>query len=76
MAEMSSTIVCPILFKQIARTERHRLRERTSKGEGERQKAGGRESECSVNERLCIFPCVCIVNNWRRLSRKWGDKGQ
>lgn len=38
MAEMSSTIVCPILFKQIARAERHRLRERTSKGEGERQK--------------------------------------
>lgn len=72
MAEMSSTIVCPILFKQIARAERHRLRERLSKGEGERQK----ERECSVNERLYVIQCVCIVNNWRRLSRKWGDKGQ
>lgn len=38
MAEMSSAIVCPVLFKQIARTERHRLRERLSKGVGERQK--------------------------------------
>lgn len=42
MAEMSGTIVCPILFKQIARAERHRLRERASQGEGDRQK--GRES--------------------------------
>lgn len=44
MAEMSATIVCPILFKQIARAERHRLRERLSKGEGERQK----ERECAL----------------------------
>lgn len=73
MAEMSSTIVCPILFKQIARTERHRGKER-ARQRGERQKV--RVRECSVNERLCVVPCVCIVNNWRRLSRKWGDKGQ
>lgn len=44
MAEMSSTIVCPILFKQIARAERHKLRERTSMGEGKRQK----ESESAL----------------------------
>ncbi len=74
MAEMSSTIVCPILFKQIAKADRLRLREGTSEGEGERQKE--RERESSVNERLCVVPCVCIVNNWGRLSRKWGDKGQ
>lgn len=73
MAEMSRTIVCPILFKQIARAGRHRLRERASEGRGRETK---RERERSVNERLCVLPCVCIVNNWRRLSRKWGDKGQ
>lgn len=61
MAEMSSTIVWPILFKQIARAERHRDAPRLSMGEGERQK----ERVRSVNERLCVIQCVCVVNNWK-----------
>lgn len=72
MAEMSSTIVSPVLFKQIARAEKEEERETQADGGKERQK----ERKCSVNERLCVVPCVCVVNNWRRLSRKWGDKGQ
>lgn len=73
MAEMNATIVCPILFKQIAKS-------RETQTEGENERGRGRETkrerECSVNERLCVVPCVCIVNNWGRLSRKWRDKGQ
>lgn len=73
MGEMSSTIVCPGLFKQIAskrETQRHRDQAWVRRG-------GGRTQESVLRiKRLCFIQSVCIVNNWRRLSRKWGDKGQ
>lgn len=49
MAEMSSAIVCPVLFKQIVRAGRRGLRERLGKGESvgwERQK----EKECALRK--------------------------
>lgn len=61
MREMSSTIVCPVLFKQIASDARHR---------GTDIRLGGdKKQECVLCiERLCFIQSVCIVNNWRRLS--------